>query len=159
MALYRRHEKSASALVRAGAYIYQTVTKSLAPEEGDEDVWSAFEACRDMYGNKTAFRLEQAANASAAVAGHRTRRKMLRASRRELRAKWQRKYSCYHDEASCSPHEATKTAKQRNLASLSSRKAKGVQCGSPARFSFPSLSILRQPDAVLCSVVDVISRL
>jgi hypothetical protein len=71
MALYRGHEKSAFALVRA---------KSLAPEEGDEDVWTAFEACRDMYGNQTVFRLEQAAKASAAVAGPRTRRKILRAS-------------------------------------------------------------------------------
>jgi ankyrin repeat protein len=63
MALYRGHEKCAFALVRAGADIYQTVTKSPAPEEGDEDVWTGLEACRDMYGNKTAFRLEQAANA------------------------------------------------------------------------------------------------
>jgi tetratricopeptide (TPR) repeat protein len=80
MALGRGHEKSAFALVRAGADIYQTVPKSLAPEEGDEDVWTALEACRDMYGNKTARRLELAATASAAVAGPRTRRKILRAS-------------------------------------------------------------------------------
>jgi ankyrin repeat protein len=44
MALNHGHEKSAFALVRAGADIYQTVPKSLAPEEGDEDVWTALEA-------------------------------------------------------------------------------------------------------------------
>jgi tetratricopeptide (TPR) repeat protein len=80
MALWRGHEKSAFALVRAGADIYQTAPKSLVPEEGDEDVWTSLEACSDMYGNKTAFSLEQAANASAAIAGPRTRRKILRAS-------------------------------------------------------------------------------
>jgi hypothetical protein len=72
-------KKCAFALVRAGADIYQTVTKSTVPGEEEEGVWNALESCRDMYGNKTAFRLEQAANASAVVAGPRTRRKILRA--------------------------------------------------------------------------------
>ena len=80
MALWRGHEKSAFALVRAGADIYQTAPKSLVPEEGDEEVWNAIDCCREIYGDQTAHRLEQAANASAAVAGPRTRRKILRAS-------------------------------------------------------------------------------
>jgi tetratricopeptide (TPR) repeat protein len=80
MALNHGHEKSACALVRAGADIYQTAPNSLVPEEGDENVWTALEACRDMDGNKTARRLELAATASAAVAAPRTRRKILRAS-------------------------------------------------------------------------------
>jgi hypothetical protein len=62
MALWRGHEKSAFALVRAGADIYQTVPKSLAPEEGDEDVVTALEACRELLGDKTASLLELAAS-------------------------------------------------------------------------------------------------
>jgi tetratricopeptide (TPR) repeat protein len=80
MALWRGHEKSAFALVRAGADIYQTAPKSLVPEEGDKEVWNAIDCCREIYGDQMARRLEQAANASAAVAGPRTRRKILRAS-------------------------------------------------------------------------------
>jgi tetratricopeptide (TPR) repeat protein len=80
MALRRGHKKSAFALVRAGADIYQAAPNALVPEEGDEDVVTALEACRELLGNKTASLLEQAASASAAVAGPRTRRKILRAS-------------------------------------------------------------------------------
>jgi tetratricopeptide (TPR) repeat protein len=80
MALWRGHVKSAFALVRAGADIYQTSPKSLVPEEGDEEVWNAVDCCLDLHGDQMARRLEQAANASAAVAGPRTRRKILRAS-------------------------------------------------------------------------------
>jgi tetratricopeptide (TPR) repeat protein len=80
MALRRGHEKCAFALVRAGADIYQTAPNSLMPEEGDTDVCTALEACRAILGDKTADRWEQVASASAAVAGPRTRRKILRAS-------------------------------------------------------------------------------
>lgn len=47
MALWRGHEKSAFALVRAGADIYQTVPKP-SDEGGGEDIWTALEACRDI---------------------------------------------------------------------------------------------------------------
>ena len=82
MALLQGHEQCAHKLVRAGADIYTTAPRGLpgGEDNDDEEPWTALEACRFMYGKKPASRMEEAALAAAAIAGKKTRLKILRNS-------------------------------------------------------------------------------
>jgi hypothetical protein len=82
---WRGHEKSVCT-VRAGADIYQTVTKS-QPEEGMR-MFAPLRLAVRCTGTRLHL-LEEAANASAAAVGPRTRRRSC-APLQEIPAKWRK---------------------------------------------------------------------